>query len=282
MNPAVVYDGGIRDNGTPFYVRVALANILREDPEWFTEAGDVPSGAPFYIHPDDGRDDLSVDNIPHPWGYWAVDSHLGPNIRIEKARKADLVWCAQKPFVHTLAKEGIKASWLPLAAEPALHRITHFRPNSPDKDLVFVGHLQDPSMTNRIAFLDRLFKSVRSPWFEYGVFHEDMANVYARGRVGVNHAVRDDLNMRFFELGAIGIPQLADSRMVGLEELGFKPWAHYLPYSSVEEALEVVEDELDKDHSAMVTNSRQAVITAHTYTHRVQQMLRDASQRGYL
>lgn len=282
VKPAMVYDGGIRDNGTPFYARVALANILREDPAWYTEAGVVSKGHPFYIHVDDGRDDLSVDSIPHPWGYWAVDSHLGPDIRIEKARKADLVWCAQKPFVETLAKEGIKATWLPLACEPALHRITHFRPGAPDKDLVFVGHLQDPKMTNRLEFLDGLFKSVRNPWFEYGVFHEDMANVYARGRIGVNHAVRDDLNMRFFELACVGVPQLADARMVGLEELGFKPWVHYLPYESLDEAIEVVEDELDKSHAAMVTNSRQVVIAAHTYTHRVEQMLRDASQRGYL
>ena len=282
MNPAIVYDGSIRDSGSPFYTRVALANVLREDPDWFTEAGDIPSDHPFRIHPDDGRDDLSVDKIPHPWGYWIVDSHLGPDIRLEKARKADIVWCAQKPFVDVLAKHGIKASWLPLACEPELHRITRFRPNSPDKDLVFVGHLQDPKMTNRIEFLDALLKTVKEPWFEYGVFHDEMANVYARGRIGVNHAVRDDLNMRFFELACIGVPQLADIRMVGLEELGFKPWVHYLPYSTVEEAIEVVEDELYSEHSSMVTNSRQAVIESHTYTHRVRQMLRDATNRGYL
>ena len=282
MNPVMVYDGGIRDNGIPFYARVALANILQLDPAWYTEAGEIPKGEPFYIHVDDGRDDLSVDSIPHPWGYWIVDSHLGPDIRIEKAKKADLVWCAQKPFVEVLAKHGIKASWLPLACEPALHRVTHFRPNSPDKDLVFVGHLQDPSMSNRIEFLDTLFKSVKVPWFEYGVFHEDMANAYARGRIGVNHAVRDDLNMRFFELACIGVPQLADSRMIGLEELGFKPWVHYLPYSSTEEAVEVVSDELFNSHEGMVTNSRQLVTSDHTYTKRVERMLSDATLRGYL
>lgn len=282
MNPCMVYSGDIRDNGSPFYTRLALANVLQKDPEWFSEAGEIPRDFPLYLHPDDGRDDLSVDGIPHPWGYWIVDSHLGPDIRIEKAKKADLVWCAQKPFVEVLAKHGVKAKWLPLACEPEVHKVTHFRTVTPDKDLVFVGHLQDPSMTNRVEFLDSVFKSVKNPWYEYGVFHSDMANVYGRGRIGLNHAVRDDLNMRFFELACIGVPQLADSRMVGLSELGFEPWLHYLPYSSVEEAVEVIEDELDEDHNSMVTNAKKVVLGSHTYTHRVQQMLTDAKERGFL
>lgn len=279
MNPAIVYDGGIRDNGTPFYARVALANILQSDPDWYSEAGEVGKDHPFYIHVDDGRDDLPVDSIPRPWGYWAIDSHLGPEIRIKKALEADIVWCAQKPFVEVLHQHGVDAHWLPLACEPELHRAIS---REPDCDLVFVGHLQDPKMTNRVAFLDRLFKAVKTPWFQYGVFHADMANVYARGRIGVNHAVRDDLNMRFFELACIGVPQLADSRMVGLSDLGFEPWKHYLPYDSVEEAVRVVTDELDVEHSCMVRNAQELVRAEHTYTHRVRQMLADATDRGFL
>lgn len=280
MNVAITYDGSIRDNGTPFLTRIALANVLREDPEWYSEAGEIKKGHPFYIHVDDGRDDLSVSGIPRPWGYWAIDSHLGPEIRIKKALEADIVWCAQKPFVEELAKHGVDARWLPLACEPELHTPTE--EITPDKDLVFVGHLQSQELTNRVEFLDKLFRSVKEPWFQYGVFHRDMANVYARGRIGVNHAVRDDLNMRFFELACIGVPQLADSRMVGLRDLGFEPWVHFLPYDSVETAISVVEAELDADHSRMVSNAQHLVKTNHTYTHRVRQMLADAKDRGFL
>ena len=125
MNIAFVYDGSIRDNGTAFYLRFAAVQVLGRDVDWYTEDTTAPSGiAPghdFYIHVDDGRDDLSVDSIPHPWGYWIVDSHLGPDIRIEKAKKADLVWCAQLPFVDVLRRHGIEAQWLPLACEPLMH-----------------------------------------------------------------------------------------------------------------------------------------------------------------
>lgn len=278
MKPAIVYDGSIRDVGTAFYTRVALANIIREDPDWYTEAGVIPVGHPFYIHVDDGRDDLSVDSIPHPWGYWAVDSHLGPEVRIEKALKADVVWCAQRPFLDTLFREGVDAHWLPLACEPLLHDAP---PQEPDVDVVFVGHLQDPSVSNRIEFLDAVFKAVPAPWFEHGRFHNDMAKVYRRGRIGLNHAVRDDLNMRFFELACIGVPQLADDRMVGLRELGFEKWVHYLPYSSVDEAVRVVKAELGHDHSAMVRDASALVRANHTYTHRVEHMLTHIKDAGF-
>ncbi len=279
VNPAIVYSGAGRDNGTAFYTRVALANVLQADPEWFTEEDKIPEGFPFLIHPDDGREDLSVEGIPHPWGYWIVDSHLGPEIRIKKALEADIVWCAQKPFVEELFKYGVDAHWLPLACEPEMHKAA---PRTPDKDIVFVGHLQPPNLTNRIEFLNLLFKSVENPWFESGIFHEEMSNAYARARIGVNHAVRDDLNMRFFELSSIGVPQLADRRMVGFRDLGFEEWVHFLPYSSTEEAIQVVRDNLSADLSTMARDAQHLVRANHTYTHRVRQMLADAKDRGFL
>lgn len=278
MKIAMVYDGGIRDNGTPFYLRFAAEQALGPT-DWFTEdptsPEPIPEGYDFYIHVDDGRDDFSVDKIPHPWGYWVVDSHLGPEVRIQKARQADIVWCAQKPFVEVLAKEGIKASWLPLACEPLLHctreelAARENRPvTEPDVDLAFVGHLSP----ERLEFLDALFRAFPNSWFAYGHFHEDMSRVYHRARLGVNHAVRDDLNMRFFELASMGVPQLADERMVGWEELGFEGmFASYIdrPVERAAIALEI-------DMSEAAEQALALVRSAHTYRHRLDTMLRDA------
>ena len=287
-NLAIVYSGDARDNGTPFYMRLAMAQHFGREPEWYNEdpsaeKGGIGLGHDFYVHVDDGRDDLDCTNIPHPWGYWAVDSHLGPDIRIAKAKLADVVWCAQKPFVGVLAAHGVKAKWLPLACEPLLHCTAEelaTRENRevtvPDKDLVFVGHLQSPKFSNRVEFLDRLFKAFPNSWLAYGVFHEDMARTYHRGRLGVNHAVRDDLNMRFFELASMKVPQLADSRMVGLEELGFVPWIHYVPYGGPYYGEAV--DQAGVTAPLIAENAFTFVRAHHTYHHRLCTMLEDIKQ----
>lgn len=280
MRAALVYDGGIRDNGTPFYFRAAFAKLLGKELDWYTEAAPIPDGYDFYFHIDDGRDDLSRVP-PKPWGYYCTDSHLGPGPRLEKARQASIVWCAQKPFADALQAEGLNAHWLPLACFPEAHLSApeDGNPRVEKKyDVAFVGHLQSPSQSSRLAFLSDVFAAYPNFRFEYGVFHEGMARVYHQARIGVNHAVRDDLNMRFFELASIGVPQLADSRMVGLSELGFIPHHHYIPYSSTEEAIAAVRYYLRaEDEAAEIAASAKArVRNGHTYVDRVKRMLADA------
>lgn len=277
MNIAFVYDGSIRDNGTAFYLRFAAVQVLGRDVDWYTEDTTAPSGiAPghdFYIHVDDGRDDLSVDSIPHPWGYWIVDSHLGPDIRIEKAKKADLVWCAQLPFVDVLRRHGIEAQWLPLACEPLMHT-PKVALIEPQYDIAFVGHLGD---RGRDEFLDEMFRRFKG-WYAFGLFHDEMIQEYAKAWIGVNHAVRDDLNMRFFELACAGIPQLAPTQMKGLAELGFRPWDHFIPYSNLHEATIRTAEHLTNplrqaDLARMARAARAKVLAAHTYTDRFKAMM---------
>ena len=301
MNPnmslAIVYDGSIRDNGTPFYARLALAQVLGQDPDWYSEDPTIKGGIPhdhdFYLHVDDGRDDFPVTGIPHPWGYWMVDSHLGPDVRIEKALTADLVWCAQKPFVETLQGHGINAKWLPLACEPLVHCTReelaareNRAPDFPIYDLGFVGHIQPPGQSNRLEFLDKLYRAVPNSWYAFGHYHEEMSRVYHRCRLGVNHAVRDDLNMRFFELASMGVPQLADNGMVGLRDLDFRGWEHYLPYHDQVSAIHRAKEALAMSPNLLQDIAADAlakVRAAHTYRHRCETILSDVEdflQRG--
>lgn len=290
----IVYDGGIRDNGTPWYLRFAMAQEFGTEPDWYTEDptaqnGGIPDIHDFIIHPDDGRDDLPVSGIPHPWGYWVVDSHLGPEVRIEKAKQADLVWCAQKPFVAELAKYGVKAKWLPLACEPKLHEtaeeamerqtegmglLRSLTRVEPQYNLAFVGHLGDPG---RLEFLDQLFTAFPCSWYAYGCFHEDMAAQYHKAILGVNHAVRDDLNMRFFELASMGVPQLAPEFMVGLAEIGAVPGVHFWPYVDAEDAIDTARMALlsPKRCQEMAQQAQVLVRSRHTYRHRLCTMMED-------
>lgn len=282
MNVAVVYDGSLRDNGTPYLFRYAFREVLGREVPWYSPAGKIPEGHDFYFRIDDGRDDLDC-SIPGPWGYYATDTHLGPGPRYDKARRANVVWCAQKPAAEFLKGDGVNAHWLPLACSPAHHPTAVEIANRDDAplpersyDVAFVGHLQPPDQSDRIAFLDRIFRAFPSFRFEWGRFHMDMARVYHKARLGVNHAVRDDLNMRFFELASAGVPQLSDQRMVGLKELGFEPWVHYVPYVSAEDAIEAGKTALKGDLSAMASRAKSLVRAQHTYAHRVRRMLEDA------
>lgn len=282
MRLALIYDGSIRDNGTPYYFRFAFAQALGQELPWFSQAGAIPQHD-FFIHIDDGRDDLHPYLLPEPFGFYCTDSHLGPGPRLEKAKRAAITWCAQKPFAEALRAQGINAKWLPLACSPAHHPTAVELAQLEDRplaeklyDLAFVGHLQDPNQSDRIEFLDALRFHFPSFRFRFGAFHHDMAREYHTARIGVNHAVRDDLNMRFFELASLGVPQLCDARMIGLDEQGFAPFVDYLPYESAEQAVEVVETFIgDPELHTMAESARNKVRAGHTYAHRVQEMLRD-------
>lgn len=283
MNLALVYDGSIRDNGTPYLFRFGFRLALGHELPWYSQRAVPKDAADFYVHIDDGRDDLSPDLLPQPYGFYCTDSHLGPGPRLEKAKRAAITWTAQKPFAEELQAQGLNAKWLPLACSPPHHPTavelaeeTGGELAEKRYDLAFVGHLQDPSQSNRIEFLDALRQSFPSFRFRFGVFHHDMAREYHGARIGVNHAVRDDLNMRFFELASLGVPQLADDRMVGLGELGFEPFVHYLPYRSAADAVAVVQEYVRADDLWMMAeNAKRLVRAQHTYQHRVEQMLKD-------
>lgn len=283
-NIALVYDGGIRDNGSPFYQRVGFTKVFGAELPWYTEANPIPEGHDFYLMLDDGRDDLHR-LPPHPWGYYATDTHLGWESRYRKAKQADIIWCAQKPAAERMKAEGLNAHWLPLACEPHHHpSAAELGSPAPSRDLVFVGHMQDPAKSTRVDLLDALFRAHPNSWLAVGYFHQDMARIYHQARLGINHAIRDDLNMRFFELASMGVPQLCDRRMVGLADLGFMEGIHYLGYESPEEAVAVATEHLNGKHTlaARCAQSAYAVVRfAHTYEARVRTMLAQIEDGGW-
>jgi hypothetical protein len=286
MRPAIIYDGSVRDSGTPYYFRAALSEVLGYDVDWFTQAGEIGKGYDAYLMIDDGRDDLT--NLPpDPWGFYCTDSHLGPSFRFEKAKRAAVTWCAQRPFADALRGQGINAKWLPLACSPRHHPTAHelaaaTSSDLPERryDIAFIGHLQAPTATDRIAFLDGLFRAFPNFRYRYGIYHTEMAHAYHESKIGVNHSVapgeEKDLNMRFFELASLGVPQLCDERMVGLKDLGYKPFADYLPYRSVDDAIAIVREYMgDPSLEVMAGNALNKVRLVDTYEARVRVMLRD-------
>jgi hypothetical protein len=283
MNIALIYDSSIRNNGTPVHFWSAFkelgVNFTR-----YTPKGKLPEHD-FYICMDDGRDDIPW-LPPRPCGYYATDTHLGWDFRFAKAKEFDIVWCAQLPAVGKMREAGINAHWMPLGCNPIAHptreemELRGMSVSNADFDIGFVGHLQPPDQSGRIELLDRLFREFPNFRLAFGVFHEDMARMYHQCKIGVNHAIRDDLNMRFFELASSGVPQLCDRRMVGLHDLGFFDGVHYIGYSSVDEAVEQVKRWLPRatglEEMALMAYER--VRRGHTYKHRVEKMLKQIEE----
>lgn len=280
MSLGLVYSGEIRDNGTPFYFRHALSRLGVEH-KWYWPQYGIPEGHDWYFVVDDGRDDLEHEP-PHPCVYYATDTHLGYEVRRRKAEHFDLIYCAQKDAAEKFASEGLNAHWLPLACSPDHHPTAGELGDTsePTYDLAFVGHLQKPTESNRIEFLDGFVRVFRERIrLEFGRFHHDMARAYHKARLGVNHCVRRDLNMRTFELASVGVPQLCDGRMIGLREIGFEPYRHYVPYMDSKDAVDAAVWILQNDGGlkAMARRANDLVRSEHTYETRCKRILADVA-----
>lgn len=290
---ALVYNCDVRDNGSPAHIKhafrmleAALGGELKVT--HYTPHGMLPEHD-FYLYLDDGRDDIRW-LPPRPSGFWAVDTHLGYEFRRWRASNSDLVWCAQKAGAERMTAEGILASWLPLACNPLAHPTAEelaardgARWPRPEikHSIGWVGYLQPPGESDRIDLLDRLFREFPDFTCGFGVFHEDAAHVLHSARIGINHSIRGDLNMRFFELASMGVPQVCPE-MDGLQELGFRPGVHYFPYVDADDAAAVIRKTLEWPEiaSEVAGNALRAVRLGHRYTHRATRILGDI--RRYL
>jgi hypothetical protein len=292
MSIACVYDATIRNNGTAVLIWHALKHELGFGDELvrYEPHGELPKHD-LYIYIDDGRDDINWE-CPKPNAYYAIDTHLGYEYRANKAKGYDRVFCAQKGGAAKMRAEGINAEWLPLACSPGAHPNYEELMVHPERenlwmrhginklyDVVFVGFMNrgdgTPQGNDRTDYLDYLCKEIPNFWISTNCFFEDMAVRYLRGRLGFNISIRNDLNMRFFEIPSIGTCMLANRTVDGYEDLGFKEGEHFLGFEGKEEMVEKARWGLDNpvEREQMARAAHVLVRENHTYAHRVQVIL---------
>ena len=137
---AVIFDNDARPETTGFYCRRALGSILEVEHFTPSELQSIDSSAfDLFLNIDDGMRYHLPDNL-RPSAYWAIDTHIDFAWSVEKAQRFDFVFAAQRNGTAHLQESGIShAQWLPLAADPEIHR---FRPElEADFDLTFVGNV---------------------------------------------------------------------------------------------------------------------------------------------
>ena len=291
MNVGFVVNAEIRDNGTFSLIRDALWRRMdyKGKQRWDTRGAGYTEDCDFYIFVDDGRDDIPMD-VPRPNAAWMIDTHLGWDVRREWAEHFDFVFCAQRGGAERMARDGLNAHWLPLAAHPPAHpnfgeimtsgvrdEILQGRSLDKQHDLVFVGFMnEDSTGNNRVEYLDAIFRALPNSWLAVNCFADHMAAHYIRGRLGFNLSIRDDLNMRFFEIPSTGTAMLTNRNVVGWEELGFEENVHFIGYQGGPEAVEKATYYLrhHDEREIIAANAHRFVRENHTYVHRIREMFR--------
>ena len=290
LNIGLCYDSSIRNNGTPVLCWDSLKRGMGLNITRYLPQGELPKHD-FYIYIDDGRDGLEWE-CPKPNAYWAVDTHLGYDYRLFKAKQFDYVFCAQQEGVEKMKRDGIEnCYWLPLACHPPAHpnmvemmqseelsKIGGRDGLSKQYDIGFVGFVNDATglgMNNRLEHLHRLFGEFTNSWLTANVFFEDMAVRYIRARLGFNVSIRNDLNMRFFEIPSIGTCMLTNRDQVGWDEIGFEEGKHFLGFQGFDEMIEKAQWGLDHpdEREQIAKAGMEEVRTNHTYVHRMESLL---------
>ncbi|MBI2431313.1 MAG: glycosyltransferase [Candidatus Hydrogenedentes bacterium] len=213
----------------------------------------------------------NVHRVACPTAYLSVDTWHEPQEFIT-ARSYEYVFAAQRALVPWFRDAGCRhAAWVPLGCSPRRHFPI---PSERLFDIVFVGSTLFVVNEQRVARLARL-SQVYNVGTKYGVSHEEMSQVFALGHLAFNSSIAQDLNMRVFEVLAMGLPLLTnrDAAANGLFDL-FADEEHLITYSDddlVQRAGRYLEDVAARERIA--TAGRAEVLARHTYRHRVETIL---------
>lgn len=274
MSVAVVFDDSMRPDTTGIYCHRALRELCAAgkigklehlSPKALHDSRD--SDHDLWILIDDGLDyDLPSSHPPIAW--WAIDTHLNFERCLSRAQQATWTFCAQAVGAQRFKASGVDAVWLPLACDPAIHSQ---RTTTRSRDLAFVGNLIGEE---RIRLLQLIQSRYPDSYIGHAHF-EDMANLYSSSRIGFNRSVADDVNMRVFEVLCSGAMLLTNRiEHGGLSDI-LQLNEEYVEYSSDAELIERLNYYLshDEEREKIAAAGRAAVLSQHTYRHRMEMIL---------
>lgn len=233
-------------------------------------AGTAPADLPdlyIWIESVNGYLPLNLHALPCPKVCYLIDSHLNLPMHLEWAKQFDMVFIAQREYLDDFRKLGMQTYWLPLGCDPEIHR-RHEEPK--DYPVGFVGGVMPGS--RRENLLTKLASQI--PVHYERCFWDDMVRLFSRSQIVFNEAVRNDLNMRVFEVMSTGTLLLTDiARNSGQDEL-FRDGEDYAVYRDstlCETASFYLDNEALREQIA--ARGQRLAHNAHTYDHRVEDLL---------
>jgi len=297
LRTAIYYENRLgRNDGNPLYCHAALKRMQEKgllEHDHLIPTGETKVFGQYDLNfwVDWGEDGLT-GLLPYepewpkngaPILYWASDTHLGYDYRLMRAKMSDLVFVAQKDAVDRMKADGVTAPviWLPHAVEPRAYCDIDSEDGSKPYnfltkkyDLCFVGHV---SSQNRVDALDHMFREF--PNFYYGQkLFNDAALKYAESKIVFNISMKDDLNMRCFEVMGSKSFLLTDHQS-HIEDL-FIPGKHLETYRSLDEAVDKARWYLKNDEARerIAKSGYEEVMKNHTIDKRLEVMLTEAKK----
>ena len=287
-----------RNDGPPLFYCYNLKQFEEFEVVHLKPEGDTRSFGKFDLHfwVDYGEDGLPVDHnwkIPDDGGktiYVCSDAHYSDeakNFRYNKATYFDYAFFNQKRFVNEYkAGYGYKASpkqvvdFLPHAAEPKAYPKYEIVKKW---DVCFIGHLQDVKNYNgfsRVDMLDRACKEfpnfyfgTRNPMDKSVNLFEDASKKFCQSKIALNITIKDDINMRNFEIASSGAFQLTNW-IPTLSEV-FEDGKHLVTYKTLDEMVEKAKYYLkhEEEREKIALAGREHFLKYHTYRARILKIL---------
>jgi hypothetical protein len=211
-----------------------------------------------------------LEALKCPKACYLIDSHLNLNWHVQWARFFDFVFIAQREYVSEFQRHGCRnVHWLPLACDLEIHAA---KPVAKTVDVGFVGtvvvNTRRSQLLKRIAEKNLYLQVQRCFW-------DDMAELFSRSRIVFNNAIRNDLNMRVFEVMSTGSFLLTDlAANSGQDEL-FRDGEDLGLYQD-DHIVERARHYLIRDEERENIARRAQAMThqAHTYAHRCAELVR--------
>lgn len=239
-----------------------VAHVLPENMK------DIHGGFDLYVKVDDGQRVTQWNPELHPSVYYAIDTHIETDWRIQLARDGRF------DNVSVVHSDGLKLDWgrddiywNPVGCDTKIHYV-----GAREKrfDGCFIGNFHNNLAGPRVEALDAFFKACPGPIFFGNRMFKEMTEKYAESRLVFNRSIKNDLPMRFYEALCSGSCLVTD-RVPDLDRLGFVDGRDYVGYSNLNELTAVTRNLLsnDAERERIAFNGRCAVLEKHTYAHRM-------------
>ena len=270
MSLALIFDKQRDDTVGVYFERACHELGVAVRHFWVREASAIPERHDLYLRIDHGdyREDLPAHLRPN--GFYAVDTHLAKSWkRIRRlAAHYDQVYCAQRQAAEAFSH----GMWVPLACDLPLHgRIV--RPLC--WDVAFVG--TDGGVPRKF-YLQALRERYPKSFLGHAP-HTQLGAIYSQAKIGFNYSIRNDLNMRIFEILSAG-SLLITNRLShdDLARLGLREGHEYVGYRGPRELMDAIDYYLhhEAERQAIAQRGMHHVQRHHTYRHRLEQILRHA------
>jgi 2-polyprenyl-3-methyl-5-hydroxy-6-metoxy-1,4-benzoquinol methylase len=279
---AIIFDDQLRPETTGVYCLRALGGLVEVEhirptdlPRLHASTSPRLNDFDLFLHIDDGLD-YRLPAALRPAAWWAIDTHLDFERCLAKAREFDIVFAAQRDGAERLLAEGIRSAvWLPLACDPAVHRKHDV---AKQFDVCFVGNEFPGERTELVRLIQRKFLNT----FVGRQYFDDMARTYSSSRIVFNRSVRNDVNMRVFEVVACGSLLLTnDLSDNGQSEL-FRSGVHLETYREADELIDKIRYYLAHDdvRERIAAAGRAEALAHHTYRHRMEVILQRVQGSG--